>query len=106
MEWRMRKTQSKEKIAIIGSGITGLGASWLLHRRYNVTLFEKNNYIGGHTHTHEIKNNKDSVSVDTGFIVYNEKNYPNLVGLFDQLGVKTQETEMSFAFSLNQGEIE
>ena len=96
----------KEKIAVIGSGVTGLGASWLLHQKYEITLFEKNDYIGGHTHTHEIRNNDDSVSVDTGFIVYNEKNYPNLVGLFNQLQVKTQNTEMSFAFSLNQGEIE
>ena len=102
----MKMKTHKEKIAVIGSGVTGLGASWLLHNKYDVTLFEKNDYIGGHTHTHEIRNNDDSVSVDTGFIVYNEKNYPNLVGLFNQLQVKTQNTEMSFAFSLNQGEIE
>ena len=97
---------TKKRIAIIGSGITGIGASWLLHEKYEVTLYEKNNYIGGHTHTHEIKDNDDVLAIDTGFIVYNEKNYPNLVGLFDQLKIKTQKTEMSFAFSLNQGELE
>ena len=93
-------------IAIIGAGVSGLGAAWLLHKQYAVTLFEKNAYLGGHTHTLEIDTPQGSVAVDTGFIVYNEPNYPHLVGLFQQLGIETRPTDMSFAFSLNAGELE
>jgi len=98
----------KQSIAIIGSGITGLSASWLLHDKYEITLFEKNEYLGGHTHTHDVEENENEkeLAIDSGFIVYNEKNYPNLVGLFNELDVKTQATDMSFAFSMNQGELE
>lgn len=95
-----------QNIAIIGSGITGLGAAWLLHPQHRVTLFEKNAYLGGHTHTLDVAEGERSVPVDTGFIVYNERNYPNLVGLFKQLAIPTRATDMSFAFSLNQGELE
>lgn len=102
----MQEKKQKKSIAIIGSGITGLSASWLLRNKYNVTLFEKNDYLGGHTHTHDVIEDDKSIAVDSGFIVYNEKNYPNLVGLFDYLNVETQKTDMSFAFSLNQGELE
>ena len=98
--------EKNQSIAIIGSGITGLSASWLLHTNYNITLYEKNNYLGGHTHTHDVRENDSELAIDSGFIVYNEKNYPNLVGLFDELDVKTQATDMSFAFSMNQGELE
>jgi len=99
-------SSKKQSIAIIGSGITGLSAAWLLHDRYDVSLFEKNDYLGGHTHTHDINESQQQLAVDSGFIVYNEKNYPNLIGLFDELKVKTQATDMSFAFSMNQGELE
>ena len=99
-------TEKNKSIAIIGSGITGLSAAWLLHEIYEITLFEKNDYLGGHTHTHDVTEGETSLAIDSGFIVYNEKNYPNLVGLFEHLGVKTQATDMSFAFSLNQGELE
>ncbi|MCL4113043.1 UNVERIFIED_CONTAM: hypothetical protein GTU68_049965 [Idotea baltica] len=99
-------TKKKQSIAIIGSGITGLSAAWLLHKKYDITLFEKNDYLGGHTHTHDVIEANNNLAIDSGFIVYNEKNYPNLVGLFNQLDVKTQSTDMSFSFSLNQGEIE
>lgn len=95
-----------KNIAIIGSGITGLASAWLLHKQHRVTLFEKNNYIGGHTHTIDVQEKERSIPVDTGFIVYNERNYPNLVSLFRQLGIATRDTDMSFAFSLNQGELE
>ena len=98
--------EKKQSIGIIGSGITGLSASWLLHKKYDITLFEKNDYLGGHTHTHDVTEGDKELAIDSGFIVYNEKNYPNLVGLFRQLEVKTQSTDMSFAFSLNQGELE
>ena len=94
-------------IAIIGGGITGLGAAWLLHKSHQVTLFEKNAYIGGHTHTIEVETpDGATLAVDTGFIVYNERNYPNLVGLFNELDIPTRATDMSFAFSLNGGELE
>lgn len=96
----------KQTIAIIGSGISGLSAAWLLHKKYDVTLYEKNNYLGGHTHTHDVNEEENALAIDSGFIVYNEKNYPNLVGLFNQLSVKTQRTDMSFAFSLDKGSLE
>lgn len=99
-------SNKKQSIGIIGSGITGLSAAWLLHEKYDITLFEKNDYLGGHTHTHDVEESNKQLAIDTGFIVYNEKNYPNLIGLFDQLDVKTQATDMSFAFSMNQGELE
>ncbi len=102
----MFKQMIKQRVAIIGSGITGLGASWLLHKHYDITLFEKNNYIGGHTNTIDVKEQARTIPVDTGFIVYNNKNYPNLVGLFKELNIKTQKTDMSFAFSLDQGVLE
>lgn len=95
-----------QNIAIIGSGITGLGAAWLLHKQHHITLFEKNAYLGGHTHTIDVAEGDNTVPVDTGFIVYNERNYPNLVGLFQQLDIPTRTTDMSFAFSLNQGDLE
>ena len=71
------------KIAIIGSGISGLTASYLLNKRHEITLFEKNDYIGGHTHTHDITIGEQTFSIDSGFIVYNEKSYPNLIALFN-----------------------
>ena len=97
---------NKKSIAVIGSGITGLSAAWLLNKKYDVTLFEKNDYLGGHTHTHDVQESGKTLSIDSGFIVYNEKNYPNLIALFKELDVKTQATGMSFAFSLNKGELE
>ena len=96
----------RKKIAVIGSGITGLASAWLLHKPYDVTLFEKNAYIGGHTHTIDVPEQDRQIPVDTGFIVYNDRNYPNLIGLFAQLGIPTRDTDMSFGFSLNQGELE
>lgn len=96
----------RERIAIIGAGVTGLSAAWLLHNEFDVTLFEKNDYIGGHTHTIDVETDEGQLAVDTGFIVYNEKNYPNLMGLFKELQIGTQATDMSFAFSLDQGETE
>lgn len=96
----------KKRVAIIGSGITGLASAWLLHQQYNITLFEKNAYLGGHTHTIDVPEQDRQIPVDTGFIVYNDRNYPNLIGLFAQLGIATRDTDMSFGFSLNQGELE
>jgi len=93
-------------IAIVGSGISGLGASLLLSQKHNVTLFEEENYLGGHTRTVDVGFQGTSVAVDTGFIVYNEVNYPNLTGMFRYLGVDTQESGMSFGVSVDRGFLE
>ena len=85
------------KIAIIGSGISGLTASYLLNRNHDIVLFEKNDYIGGHTHTHDIEHNNKVWHVDSGFIVYNEHTYPNFIKLLDMLGVERQLTRMGFS---------
>ena len=69
------------KIAIVGSGISGLTCAYLLNREHDITVFEKNDYVGGHTHTHEIEYDGEELSVDSGFIVYNEWTYPNFIKL-------------------------
>lgn len=85
------------RIAVIGSGIAGLASAWLLSRRHEVTLYEANDYLGGHTHTHHIELDGRHYAVDTGFIVHNPVHYPLLTQLFDELGVAAQPTTMSFA---------
>lgn len=89
-------------IAVVGSGISGLSAAWLLSQRHTVTVFEADDRLGGHSNTVEA----DGVPVDTGFIVYNERTYPNLTALFRHLGVPTRETVMSFGVSLDRGRLE
>ena len=93
-------------IAVIGSGISGMSASWLLCQKHQVTLFEKNERIGGHTNTVEVTQDGLMEPIDTGFIVYNEANYPNFVELLKYLDVKTQATNMSFSVSLDRGNFE
>jgi len=83
-------------IAIIGTGIAGNVASYHLNRQNDITVFEANDYIGGHTHTHEISHNGLSYQVDTGFIVFNHKTYPNFINLLAELGVEQQLSTMSF----------
>ena len=90
------------KIAIVGSGISGLSAAWQLSRSHSVTLYEADSRIGGHSHTVDV----GGVAVDTGFIVYNEATYPNLTALFEHLGVATKPSNMSFAVSLDDGAFE
>ena len=85
------------KIAIIGSGISGLTSAYLLNRNHDITVFEANDYIGGHTHTHNIKIKDKEYAVDTGFIVYNERTYPNFIKLLDILGVERQLSTMGFS---------
>ena len=93
-------------IAVVGSGISGLSAAWLLSRRHHVTLFESEPRAGGHAHTVDVRIQGTQVAVDTGFLVYNEPAYPNLSALFGQLGVRTQASDMSFSVSLDEGRLE
>lgn len=94
------------RIAVIGSGISGLGAAWSLARDHDVTVYEAEGRLGGHANTVEIHDDDHEVAVDTGFIVYNERNYPNLVRLFEHLGVPTEPSDMSFSVSRDGGRFE
>ena len=92
----------KLNIAVVGSGVSGLSAAWLLSKSHTVTMFEADQRLGGHAHTEVL----DKVPVDVGFIVFNEKTYPNFTALLHHLNVATDETEMGFSVSLNGGKIE
>ena len=94
------------RIAVIGAGISGLGAAWLLGHDHDVTIFEKQDRIGGHSNTVDVTFDATPTPVDTGFIVYNELNYPNLVGLFNHLSVPTKGSEMTFSVSLRNKTLE
>jgi len=94
------------RIAVVGSGISGLAAAWLLGRRHAVTLFEANTYLGGHSHTVDVTLGGRTHPVDTGFLVFNRETYPNLVRLFDALGIAAARSEMSFSLSLEEPAIE
>lgn len=85
------------KIAIIGSGISGLYAAWKLSQTHEVTVFEKNSYFGGHTDTHELDIDGEKISVDSGFIVFNDHNYPLFSQMLSELGVKIQSSDMGFS---------
>ncbi len=85
------------RIAVIGSGISGLSAAWLLSRQHEVVLYEANDTLGGHTDTHRVEVDGRTLAVDTGFIVHNPVHYPLLTRLFDELGVASQETTMGFS---------
>lgn len=93
-------------IAIIGTGISGLGAAYLLHQHHDLVIYEKNTYVGGHSRTIEVPIEQGMLAVDTGFIVFNDRNYPNLLGLFDQIGVPYQKSDMSFGVSIDDGWLE
>jgi predicted NAD/FAD-binding protein len=86
-----------KEIAVIGSGISGLAAAYYLSRRHRVTLYEREGRLGGHTHTVTVDSSAGPLPVDTGFIVHNTRNYPNLVRLFTELGVPTAPSDMSFS---------
>ena len=94
------------RFAVVGSGIAGMSAAWLLSQRHHVTLYEEADRLGGHSHTVPVATPGGPVPVDTGFIVYNEPNYPNLTALFRHLGVATAPSQMGFAVSLDGGALE
>lgn len=95
----MEAHEAELKIAVVGGGIAGIAAAWMLGRRHDVTLFEADDRIGGHTNTIPVDEDGRTVPVDTGFIVCNERNYPVLYGLFEEWGVRLRDSDMSFGFS-------
>jgi len=95
-----------KKIAVIGAGISGLSAAWLLREKFDVTLYEAEPRAGGHADTQVLTLDGETVPVDTGFIVFNDVNYPNLLGFFAALGVASHESNMSFGVSRNNGAFE
>lgn len=97
---------ARQRIAVVGAGISGLSAAWLLAQRHAVTLFEAEPRLGGHTHTVDVTLDGVTHPVDTGFLVFNHKTYPNLTALFGHLGVDSVASEMSFAVSLASPDLE
>ena len=93
------------KIAIVGAGVSGLVAAHLLHREHEITVFEANDYAGGHTNTVRVDTAYETHHVDTGFIVFNDRNYPNFERLLDRLGVAAQPSDMSFARDATSGRL-
>jgi predicted NAD/FAD-binding protein len=95
-----------QRIAVVGAGIAGLASAYLLSRQHHVTVFEAGSYLGGHTNTVDVELDGHRHPVDTGFLVFNDRTYPNLVALFAELGVETHQTDMSFSVSLDEGRLE
>lgn len=96
----------RKSIAVIGTGISGMSAAWLLSQCHDVTVYETDDRIGGHSNTVIVPGRNGPIAVDTGFIVYNEQTYPNLTALLAHLEVPTQLSDMSFSVSLADGELE
>jgi len=97
---------TKQSIAVIGSGISGLSSAYFLSEKYQVKLYEKNDYLGGHSNTVKINYLGNQIAVDTGFIVFNHQTYPNLIKFFDLLNVKSKKSNMSFAVKIINPSIE
>ena len=97
---------TRRRIAVVGSGVSGLGAAWLLSRRHDVTVFEKDGRLGGHTHTHTFDRPHGRVTLDTGFLVHNDRTYPLLLRMFAELGVATMDSDMSFGVTWPEQDFE
>jgi predicted NAD/FAD-binding protein len=98
--------EGRRRIAVVGAGIAGLSAAWLLSRRHDVVLYEKNSWLGGHANTVDVECPEGRIPVDTGFIVFNRRNYPNFTALLQHLGVDSIKTDMSFGVSVDDGRLE
>lgn len=101
-----RKAGNAMKIAIIGTGIAGNVAAYYLRRQHDITVFEAGNYVGGHTNTVTVQENGRRFGVDTGFIVFNDRTYPNFIRLLEEIGQQSQASEMSFSVQADNGGIE
>jgi len=94
------------KIAVIGTGIAGNVAAWHLCRQHDITVFEAAGHVGGHSHTHSVVEDNQTLAIDTGFIVFNDWTYPNFIALLDELGVASQPSDMSFGVKCEQSGLE
>ena len=94
------------KIAVIGSGISGLSSAYYLSKKYKVDLFEQDDHFGGHSYTYDIKDKDKIISVDLGFIVFNKLTYPNLLNFFEELSVPYEKSNMSFSVSVKDSFLE
>ena len=99
-------TPTRQRIAVIGAGISGLGSAYFLNRQHDVVLFEAGGYLGGHSNTVDVTLEGRTCGVDTGFLVFNERTYPNLIALFEELGVASVASDMSFGVSMDDGAME
>ena len=91
--------EKKLRIAIIGAGVSGLTIGYMLNKKHDITIYEKNNYVGGHINTIDVIDEKRNLSIDTGFIVFNDKTYPNFIDLLNKIGQESQKSVMSFSVS-------
>ena len=94
------------KIAIVGTGIAGNVAAYKLSREHDITVFEAGSYVGGHTNTLDVEEGDRTIPVDTGFIVFNDRTYPNFIELLDEIGQESQPSDMSFSVRADAGAFE
>ena len=94
------------KVAVIGSGISGLSSAYYLSKKYKVDLFEQNDHFGGHSYTYDIKKKDKIIPVDLGFIVFNKLTYPKLIDFFNELKIPYEKSNMSFSVSIKNSRVE